>query len=116
MRKELIRLSDQRQLDLILTTGETGLGLRDITPEVTLEVSTRNVPGISEAIRRDSMKFTPKAMLSRGVSVVRNRTLIINLPGSPNACCESMDIFINILPHALGLLRDEVRECAEINT
>lgn len=116
LQKELTRLSDQRQMDLILTTGGTGLGLRDITPEATLEVSTRNVSGIAEAIRRDSIKFTPKAMLSRGVSVVRNRTLIINLPGSPKACRESMDIFMNVLPHALGLLRDEVRECAEIDT
>lgn len=110
--KTLVRLADQRQLDLILTTGGTGLGLRDVTPEATMAISTRNVPGIAEAIRMESMKITSRAMLSRGASVIRNKTLIINMPGSPKACMESMDVFMDTLPHALGLLRDEVNECA----
>lgn len=112
IKQTLIRLTDQQQIDLILTTGGTGLGLRDVTPEATMEISTKNVPGIAEAIRMKSMKITSRAMLSRGVSVVRNRTLIINMPGSPKACKESMDAFMGILSHALSLLRDEVNECA----
>lgn len=113
IQKTLVRLADQRQLDLILTTGGTGFGLRDVTPEATLAVATRNVPGIAEAIRAESMKFTKKAMLSRGASVIRNKTLIINMPGSPKACRECMDVFMEVLPHGLGLLRDEVRDCGE---
>jgi molybdenum cofactor synthesis domain-containing protein len=112
LKRELIRLADQRQLDLILTTGGTGFGLRDQTPEATLAVATRNAPGIAEAIRAESMKITPRAMLSRAVSVIRGKTLIVNLPGSPKACMESMDVFLDVIPHALGLLRGEVQDCA----
>ena len=109
---ELTRLADQRQLDLILTTGGTGFGPRDTTPEATMSVMTRNAPGIAEAIRAASLKITKHAMLSRAVSVIRGKTLIINLPGSPKACMESMDVFMDAIPHAMGLLRDEVRDCA----
>ena len=109
---ELIRLSDALQLDLILTTGGTGFGPRDTTPEATLSVMTRNAPGIAEAIRAASLQITKHAMLSRAVSVIRGKTLIINLPGSPKACMESMDVFMDAIPHAMGLLRDEVRDCA----
>ena len=109
---ELIRLADQLQLDLILTTGGTGFGPRDTTPEATLSVMTRNAPGIAEAIRAASLQITKHAMLSRAVSVIRGKTLIINLPGSPKACMESMDVFMDAIPHAMGLLRDEVRDCA----
>ena len=109
---ELTRLADQRQLDLILTTGGTGFGPRDTTPEATLSVMTRNAPGIAEAIRAESLKITKHAMLSRAASVIRGKTLIINLPGSPKACMESMDVFMDAIPHAMGLLRDEVRDCA----
>ena len=112
LKKELIRLVDQRQVDLILTTGGTGFSKRDITPEVTLEVMDRNAPGIAEAIRAESLKFTKHAMLSRGVSVIRKGTLIINLPGSPRACLESMGVFMDAIPHAIGLLRGEVSNCA----
>ena len=112
LKNELMRLADQRQVDLILTTGGTGFSPRDLTPEATLEVMDRNAPGIAEAIRAESMKYTNHAMLSRGVSVIRKKTLTINLPGSPKACLESMDVFLNALPHALGLLRDQVSDCA----
>lgn len=115
LKKELIRLSDQREVDLILTTGGTGFGLRDITPEATLEVMDRNAPGISEAIRQESMKYTSHAMLSRGMSVIRKKTLIINLPGSPKACKESIDVFIKPIEHAINLLRDNIRDCAREN-
>ena len=103
---------DQRQVDLILTTGGTSFSPRDITPEATLEVMDRNAPGIAEAIRAESMKYTKHAMLSRGMSVIRKKTLIINLPGSPKACLESIEVFKDALPHAINLLRDEVSECA----
>ena len=112
LKSQLIRLCDQRQLDLILTTGGTGFAPRDITPEATLAVAHRNAPGIAEAIRSASLAITPRAMLSRAVSVIRGRTLIVNLPGSPKACMESMDVFLDTLPHALDLLRGHVQDCA----
>ena len=112
LEKTLIRLADQRQLDLILTTGGTGFSLREITPEATMAVAHRQAPGIAEAIRAASMNITPRAMLGRGVSVIRGKTLIINLPGSPKACQESMDVFLDTIPHAMGLLRGRVQDCA----
>lgn len=110
--RQLIRLCDQRRLDLILTTGGTGFAPRDVTPEATLEVAQRSAPGIAEAIRAASLTITPRAMLSRGVSVIRGKTLIINLPGSPKACQESMDVFLDTVPHAMELLRGAVGDCA----
>lgn len=112
LQKHLMRLADQRQLDLILTTGGTGFGPRDVTPEATLAVADRQAPGIAEAIRAESLKITKHAMLSRAVSVIRGKTLIINLPGSPKACMESMDVFMDAIPHAMGLLRNQVFDCA----
>ena len=108
----LIRLCDQRRPDLILTTGGTGFSQRDRTPEATLAAAERQAPGIAEAIRAASLKITKHAMLSRGVSVIRGKTLIINLPGSPKACMESMDVFMDAIPHAMGLLRGDVQDCA----
>lgn len=111
LKKTLIRLADQRQLDLILTTGGTGFAPRDITPEATIAVATRLAPGIAEAIRQESLTITKRAMLSRGVSVIRGKTLIINLPGSPKACRESMAVFMDQMPHALELLRNQPQDC-----
>ena len=111
LEKELIRLCDQRTPDLILTTGGTGFSSRDITPEATLAVAERPAPGIAEAIRAASMEITRRAMLSRAVSVIRGKTLIVNLPGSPKACMESMDVFMDQLPHGLSLLRGSVMDC-----
>ncbi len=111
LEQALIRLCDQRQPDLILTTGGTGLSPRDVTPEATLAVAERNVPGIAEAIRAASLAITPRAMLGRGVSVTRGRTLIVNLPGSVKACQESMDVFLGQMPHAISLLRGERNDC-----
>lgn len=105
LKKQLVRLCDQRQLDLVLTTGGTGFGPRDVTPEATLAVADRQAPGIAEAIRAASLVITKNAMLSRAVSVIRGKTLIINLPGSPRACMESMDVFLDTIPHAMALLR-----------
>lgn len=112
LKLQLARLCDQRRLDLILTTGGTGCSARDTTPEATLAVADRNVPGIAEAMRAASMKITPHAMISRAASVIRGKTLIINLPGSPKACMENMDVFMDTIPHAMGLLRNEVHDCA----
>lgn len=112
LEQHLRQLADQRQVDLILTTGGTGFGQRDVTPEATIAVADRQVPGIAEAIRAASMKVTPRAMLSRAVSVIRKKTLIINLPGSPKACQECMDVFLATIPHGLDLLRGGVSDCA----
>lgn len=112
LKQQLIRLCDQRQLDLILTTGGTGCSARDITPEATLAIADKNVPGIAEAMRAESLKITKHAMISRAASVIRGKTLIINLPGSPRACMENMDVFMDTIPHAMGLLRNEVHDCA----
>lgn len=109
--KALIRLADSRQVDLIITTGGTGMSVRDCTPEATLAVATRNVPGIAEAIRAESMKITPRAMLGRGVSVLRNKTLIINLPGSRKAVEESLTFVLPQLEHGLQILKGSAAEC-----
>ena len=111
LKNNLIRLADRRDTDLIITTGGTGFSQRDVTPEATLAVATRNAPGIAEAIRAGSLKITPRAMLSRGVSVIRNKTLIINFPGSPKAVEESFEIIRDVLPHALGILTGRDFEC-----
>lgn len=93
-------------LDLILTSGGTGFAPRDITPEATRAVIEREAPGIAEALRAESLKVTPHAMLSRGVAGIHGRTLIINLPGSPKAVRENLAVLLPVLPHALQLLTD----------
>lgn len=112
--EELIRLCDNEACDLILTTGGTGFSKRDRTPEATLRVAERLVPGIAEALRAYSLTITKRAMLSRGVSVIRGNTLIINLPGSPKAVKESLEYLLDTLPHGLDILSGEAKECARI--
>ena len=112
LREQLLRLCDQRRLDLILTTGGTGFTPRDQTPEVTLSVAERQAPGIAEAIRAHSLRITRRAMFSRGVAVLRGKTLIVNLPGSPKAVQESLDAILDELPHGLDMLRNSVQNCA----
>ena len=102
---QLKRLADQRQVSLVVTSGGTGFSLRDRTPEATLAVAERIAPGIAEAIRVKSLQITDKAMLSRGTSVIRGRTLIVNLPGSPKAVKESLGFILGALDHGLGILR-----------
>lgn len=102
--KKLLYFSEQRQADLIFTTGGTGFSKRDVTPEATKQVGEREVPGIGEALRNYSMTITKKAMLSRQTAVIRGNTLIINLPGSPKACRENIDYIIEPLKHGLGIL------------
>jgi len=95
---------DTEGVDLILTTGGTGLGPRDVTPEATLAVVDRIVPGLPEAMRAEGMRHTPFASLSRAVAGVRGRTLVVNLPGSEAGVRESLGAILNVLPHAVALL------------
>ncbi|MDI6717143.1 MAG: molybdopterin adenylyltransferase [Actinomycetota bacterium] len=108
----LVRLADFRDVDLILTTGGTGFSPRDVTPEATLAVIERQAPGFAEAIRHESLKITPHAMLSRAVSGIRGKTLIVNMPGSPKAVRESMQVILPALPHGLQILKGQTSECA----
>ena len=110
---QLIRLADQRQVNLIVTTGGTGFSPADVTPEATLNVATRNAPGIAEAIRAGSLAITRRAMLSREASVIRNQTLIVNLPGSPKAVRESLGFVIDQLDHGIRILTGRDGECGQ---
>ena len=111
LEKELVRLCDEKKLNLILTTGGTGLSARDNTPEATLAVAHRQIPGIAEYMRARSFEITPKAMLSRGVSVMRGSTLIINLPGSPKAVRENLGFIMPALSHGLDIMLGTGGEC-----
>ena len=112
IKTELTRLADSGSVDIILTTGGTGLAPRDVTPEATLAVVERLVPGIPEAMRAESRKITDRAMLSRAQAGVRGRALIINLPGSPKAAVECLQVVLPVLAHAVETLRGEAYECA----
>ncbi|MGB2629365.1 MAG: MogA/MoaB family molybdenum cofactor biosynthesis protein [Candidatus Acidiferrum sp.] len=104
IRTLLRELADSRRVDLILTTGGTGLGPRDNTPEATMDIAERTVPGLAEELRRQGAITTPTAVLSRGVAVVRHHSIILNLPGSPKGAVESLDSVAEILPHAVEVL------------
>ena len=104
LRQMLYVLTERDDLNLIMTTGGTGFAERDNTPEATRAVIEKEAPGIAEAIRYETMKFNPKAMLSRGICGIRNQTLIINLPGSPRAVGECFEIIKPVLQHAVNLL------------
>ncbi len=103
--QKLIELSDNIRADLIVTTGGTGLGPRDVTPEATLDVIDKRVPGLEEAMRAESTKITPHGMLSRAVAGVRGKTLIVNLPGSPKAVKENLSVILPAIPHAIEILK-----------
>ncbi|WP_319372048.1 MogA/MoaB family molybdenum cofactor biosynthesis protein [uncultured Ilyobacter sp.] len=113
LKHTLAEICDAGEADLILTTGGTGFSKRDITPEATLEVIEKNVPGIPEAIRAHSMLITKRAMLSRAVAGIRSDTLIVNLPGSPKAVKESLEYIISTLHHGLKILTGKATECAD---
>ncbi|PKM96425.1 MAG: molybdenum cofactor biosynthesis protein [Firmicutes bacterium HGW-Firmicutes-1] len=110
---EMIYMADELNINLILTTGGTGFSKRDVTPEATLKAIIKQVPGISEAIRYNSLQITPKGMLSRGVSGIRGNTLIVNLPGSPKAVNESLSFILEPLYHGLQILVGDTSECGE---
>ena len=111
IQEELIKAVDKLHLDLILTTGGTGLAKRDVTPDATLEVIEKEVPGISEIIRSESFKKTNRAILSRGMAGIRKESLIINLPGSPKGVKESLEIILKALPHGIEILKGQATEC-----
>jgi molybdopterin adenylyltransferase len=110
--REMIEMADSLGLDLILTTGGTGMSPRDVTPEATLAVVDRQVPGIPEAMRARSLQITSRAMLSRAVAGMRGRTLIINLPGSPKGVQECLEIILPALEHGLSIMKGDAVECA----
>ncbi len=107
IRSQLLSWADGKTIDVILTSGGTGFASRDVTPEATRAVIQRTTPGLDEAMRAASLKITPHAMLSRAISGIRGRTLIINLPGSPKGAVENLQVIAPVLHHAIQLLRDD---------
>jgi molybdenum cofactor synthesis domain-containing protein len=111
---KLAELADRGDVLLLLTCGGTGLGPRDVTPEATLEVIERAVPGIPQLLRQRGLEVTPHAALSRGIAGIRGRTLVVNLPGSPRAVREGISFLAPILPHALATVAGRAVECAAL--
>lgn len=105
---------DKKKLDLILTTGGTGVSPRDVTPEATREVIEKELPGMSEAMRAESLKKTPNAMISRAVCGIRKQSLIINLPGSPKAVRENLAVLLPALSHAIEKIKGSQEECGKV--
>jgi molybdopterin adenylyltransferase len=112
IRRLLIEWSDERLVDLILTTGGTGVSPRDVTPDATREVIEREIPGMAEAMRSHSAAVTPHAMISRALAGIRGRTLIINLPGSPKGARENLGVLLPALAHAIEKIKGDETECA----
>lgn len=113
IKEKLVTCCDQLKVDLVLTTGGTGFSSRDVTPEATLEVIEKRAPGISEAMRMESLKVTPRAMLSRAEAGIRGKTLIINLPGSPKGAKECLEAILPALVHGIDILQGKTGECGE---
>ncbi|HOS13155.1 MAG TPA: molybdopterin adenylyltransferase [Smithella sp.] len=112
IRKTIIDCSDVKQLDLILTTGGTGVSPRDVTPDATLDVIDKQIPGMAEAMRHESMRVTPHAMISRAVAGIRGKSLILNLPGSPKSVRENLAVVLPALKHAIEKIKGDDSECA----
>ncbi|MBE9546274.1 MAG: MogA/MoaB family molybdenum cofactor biosynthesis protein [Proteobacteria bacterium] len=110
---KLIEYTDERKLDLIVTTGGTGVSPRDVTPDATLEVIEKEIPGMSEAMRRESAAATPHAVISRAVTGIRKNSLIINLPGSPKGATENLTAILPALRHAIEKIKGDESECGE---
>lgn len=111
---KLLGYATDKQLHLVLTTGGTGLSPRDNTPDATLAVIEKQVPGMAEAMRAFGLQKTPHAMLSRAVCGIRNQTLIVNLPGSPRSVRENLGVILPVIPHALDVLCGQTSECANL--
>ena len=109
----LKKSTDQLNADLVLTTGGTGLSPRDVTPDATLKVIDKEIPGFSEAMRAESLKKTPHAMISRAICGIRGSSLIVNLPGSPKSVKENLSVILPALPHALSKLKGDPSECGQ---
>jgi molybdenum cofactor synthesis domain-containing protein len=112
LKSKMLEMITESDVELLLTTGGTGVAPRDVTPEATMEVIDKEVPGIAEAMRMESLKVTSRAMLSRAKAGVVGETLIVNLPGSPKAVRECLDVIISALPHAIELIKGEAEDCA----
>jgi molybdopterin adenylyltransferase len=112
IRETIINFADAKKLDLILTTGGTGVSPRDVTPDATLEVIDKQIPGMAEAMRQNSLLITPHAMISRAVAGIRGRSLIINLPGSPKSVKENLAVILPALKHAIEKIKGDDSECA----
>ncbi|MEE9591556.1 MAG: molybdopterin adenylyltransferase [Thermodesulfobacteriota bacterium] len=112
IKDKLIEYVDKKGLDLIITTGGTGVSPRDVTPEATLAVIEKELPGVSEVMRAESLKKTPNAMISRAVCGIRKESLIINLPGSPRAVRENLIVVLPVINHALEKIKGSTAECA----
>jgi molybdenum cofactor synthesis domain-containing protein len=111
IKNKLIDYADNKKLELIITTGGTGVSPRDVTPDATLEVIDREIPGMAEVMRQESLKKTPHAMISRAVTGIRKHSLIINLPGSPKGARENLSVILPALPHALSKIMGDPSEC-----
>ncbi|MDD2670762.1 MAG: MogA/MoaB family molybdenum cofactor biosynthesis protein [Syntrophales bacterium] len=112
IRRKLVEYADEKGLDLVVTTGGTGVGPRDITPDATLEVIEKQVPGIGEAMRMKGLEITPYSLISRATAGIRGCTLIVNLPGSPKAAREGLSIVLPALPHMILKIKGDPSECA----
>lgn len=112
IRNTLIRCVDEKKIDLVLTTGGTGVSPRDVTPDATLDVIEREVPGMAEAMRRESIAKTPHGMISRAVVGIRKQSLIVNLPGSPRAARENLSVILPALRHAIEKIKGDESDCA----
>lgn len=110
IKEKLVDWVDNSGLDLVITTGGTGIAARDVTPEATVEISEKEVPGFSEAMRFKSISSTSHAMLSRAKSVIRKKSLIVNLPGSPKAVKECLNVILPAIPHAIEILKGQAKE------
>ncbi|MCX5818227.1 MAG: MogA/MoaB family molybdenum cofactor biosynthesis protein [Proteobacteria bacterium] len=105
------KFTDELKIDLIITTGGTGLGKRDVTPEATRTVIEKELPGFAEVMRMESYKITPHGIISRGICGIRRESIIINLPGSPKAATECLSFIVDALPHALSKLKGDLTDC-----